>query len=147
MGIKLKLGTSQEAIDEASRILGVTFPRILEEIWLTSNGLELPGGYRLYPVFDRNNPRKSWGHIVYENTQGRWSYMPKDLISIAGGDTGNRLVLKKDIDILGTDVYIWNHETNKIKRRTKGLEDILAKAKKRVEKIENKILKSRMKKR
>ncbi|WP_336785007.1 SMI1/KNR4 family protein [Paenibacillus sp. MMO-177] len=139
----LNLGVTDEMIKAAAEELGVEFPEQLNEIWKVSNGLELPGGWRFYPVFDRSNPRKTSNHIVYENTKARWDYMYEELISIASGDTGNQLVLKKsNSTLLFPDVYIWNHETNKIKKWSKSLDYIKEKAQKRIDNIESQIQKA-----
>jgi len=93
-----------------------------------------------YSVFDNSNPRKTSNHIVYENTKARWDYMDENLISIASGDTGNQLVLQKtNSGLLNSDVYIWNHETNKIKKWSKSLDFIKEKAHKRIENIKSQI--------
>lgn len=139
----LNLGVSEEMIQEAAAELGVEFPEQLKEIWKIANGLELPGGWVFHPVFDHSNPRKTSNHIVYENTKGRWEYMHEDLISIAAGDTGNQLVLQKTSSgLLNSDVYIWNHETNKIKKWSKSLEFIIQKAHNRIENIKLQIQKA-----
>ena len=130
------LGVSEEMMKAAAEELGVEFPEQLKEIWKVSNGLELPGGWIFHPVFDISNPRKTSNHIVYENTQARWEYMHDDLISIAAGDTGNQLVLQKTRSgLLSPDVYLWNHETNKIKKWSRSLDFIKEKAQKRIENI------------
>ncbi|CAI8954808.1 putative glucan synthasis protein [Brevibacillus sp. IT-7CA2] len=130
------LGVSEEMIKAAAEELGVEFPEQLKEIWKVSNGLELPGGWLFHPVFDISNPRKTSNHIVYENTKARWEYMHDDLISIAAGDTGNQLVLQiTSSGLLNPDVYLWNHETNKIKKWNRSLDFIKEKAQKRIENI------------
>ena len=131
----MHLGTTDEAVLLAEKELGVVFPERLKEVWLISNGLELFGQWRLYPVFDRSDPRKTANHIVYENTKARWEYMPADYISIADNGTGNQLVLKKDDGALGPTIYFWDHETNKVRKWTKSFDDVFAEAKRRLEKI------------
>jgi hypothetical protein len=137
------LGTTNENIAKAEAKLKTKFPDGLKQIWQISNGLELVGGWRFFPVFDPKEPRKTCNDIVYENTKARWSYMDENLIAIAGGDTGNQLVLKKTENKLDSVVYLWNHETNKIKKWGKDLSYILSKAKNRIGKIERQILKSK----
>lgn len=132
----MKLGTESKNIDEAERQLNVAFPDTLKNIWLLSNGLELLGDWRLYPVFDPSNPRRTANHIVYENIKGCWDYMLLDLVSIAEDGCGNHLVLKKEDRILLPEVYMWDHETNDIERWSTSLDDILMLAKERVEDIE-----------
>ena len=132
----MKLGTESNNIDAAERQLNVAFPRTLKDIWLVSNGLELPDNWRLYPVFDSSNPRKTANHIVYENTKARWDYMSDDLVSIAQDDYGNHLALKKDRGVLLPEILIWDHETNEVETWWQSLDDSLILSKKRVEDIE-----------
>jgi wobble nucleotide-excising tRNase len=132
----MKLGTESNNIDAAESQLKVAFPDTLKDIWLVSNGLELPDDWRLYPVFDSSNPRKTANHIVYENTKARWDYMSNDLVSIAEDGSGNHLVLKKHGGVLLPEIHIWDHETNEVERWSQSLDDILILSKKRVEDIE-----------
>jgi len=136
------LGTSEQAIETAESNLGLKFPLKLKSIWKTSNGLELPGGWQFFPVFDPADPKKTCNHIGYENIKGRWPYMNAELISIAAGDTGNQLVLKKSGDSLEETIFFWDHETNKTRKWGKDLEYIQNLAKKRIEQIELQINKS-----
>lgn len=140
----MNLGTTKEDIELAERELTVAFPEVLKAVWFISNGLELAGEWRLYPVFDSANPRKTANHIVYENTKGRWGYMPAEFLSIAENGTGNQLVLKNEQGILKPEIYVWNHETNRIEKWIRTLEDVLKAAKERIEKIENEISKDGM---
>jgi hypothetical protein len=138
----INVGASDEIIEATENEMGVNFPEGLKEVWRRSNGLDLPGGWRLFPVFDNKEPRKTCNHIGYENTKGRWSYMNQSLISIAGGDTGNQLVLKKNADELEETIYLWNHETNKIKVWGKDFEYLKAKAEARLTSINKAIARS-----
>lgn len=138
----IHIGASEEIIAATEREMGVLFPEGLKSIWSKSNGLDLPGGWRLFPVFDQKEPRKTCNHIGYENTKGRWSYMDQSLISIAGGDTGNQLVLKRNGGELGETIFFWNHETNKIKAWGKDFEYLKAKAEARLSSINKAIARS-----
>ncbi len=93
MGDIFNLSVDEELIFKAEEELGVEFPDILKQIWKISNGLEFSGGWRLFPIFDPKDPRKTCNHIVYENTKARWDHMASNLISIVSSDTGNYLVL------------------------------------------------------
>ena len=138
----INIGASEEIIAATEREMGVLFPEGLKSIWRKSNGLDLPGGWRLFPVFDQKEPRKTCNHIGYENTKGRWSYMDQSLISIAGGDTGNQLVLKRNGVKLEETIFLWNHETNKIKAWGKDFEYFMAKAEARLSSINKAIARS-----
>src|SRR5947209_5103494 len=115
------LGTNDICITEAATKLGVSFPDALQEFYTLSNGIEIPPDWQVYPVFDASNPRKSANHIVYENTAGRWSYMPQEFICLAGNGTGNQLVLRKSGQTLEDQIYVWDHETNKVRKWSKDL--------------------------
>jgi hypothetical protein len=138
----INLGASDAVIREAEQKLGVIFPETLCNFYRLSNGMEVPPDWQVYSVFDPSNPRKSANHIVYENTTGRWSYMPQDLICLAGNGTGNQLVLKKSGQTLDSEIYIWNHETNKVRKWAKDLTFLETAAQKRVAKIEKQIQKA-----
>lgn len=51
---------------DAEEAQAARFPEKLKQCWLLSNGLELPSGWKLLPVFDRSHPRKTADHIVRE---------------------------------------------------------------------------------
>jgi hypothetical protein len=144
---KLDLGAKDQAIANAATALGIVFPEGLVEVWKVSNGFDLPGSWRLYPVYDSSNPKKSWGHIVYENTQAGWPYMADDLIAIASNDIGNKLVLRRTGSDLESTIYLWNHETNKISKWRNDFAYILAKAESRVASIVVKIERAQRKRR
>lgn len=132
----MNLGTTPEAIADAEVALEVEFPDGLKRMWLTSNGLELRGDWFVYPVFDKANPRKTAGHIVYENTVGRWDYMDANLVSIATNGTGNQLVLRKVDGVLEDAVYYWDHERDVVRPWGKSTNHLADKAQARVAQIE-----------
>ena len=132
----LDLGASDECIQEAERQLSARFPDALAAIYRVSNGLELPGGWQLYPVFDPASPRKTANHVVYENTRGRWDTVAPELVSIAGNGTGNQLVLVRDGDQLQPEVLVWSHERCRTKPWSKDLAGVLRVAEARLAKIE-----------
>ena len=131
-------GTSEEAIAETEREMGVIFPEGLKLVWRKANGFELPGGWRFFPVFDPKEARKTGNHIGYENTKGRWPHMDKSLVSIAGTNTGNQLVLKNIDNVLEETIYIWNHDSNHIHEWSQDLGHLLAQAELRITTIVNK---------
>lgn len=135
----LHLGARAESIQAAASSLGVEFPPELAAIWTLSNGLELPGGWRFFPVFDEKDACKTSNHIVYENTKGRWEIMDPQLLAIAYGDTGNALVLRKVAASLEPTVFVWDHETRRAKNWSRDLAYIASKAKARVEDIEKRV--------
>ena len=141
-----KIGATSESIMEAEKDLNLILPITLKEIWLQSNGLDYPNDWRIFPVFDKQNSRKSWGHIVEENKRSVNDYIPEELLKIASDSFGNKLVLKKEGNSISNEIFLWDHETNKIKKSMITLEKILTKAKKRKEKILKQIEKNLKKK-
>ena len=139
MDTALNLGAPPDAVQAAASALGVVFPAELVAVWAVSNGLELPGGWRFFPVFDGKEARKTSNHIVYENTKGRWEIMDPELVAIAYGDTGNALVLRKSAMSLEPTVFVWDHETRRTKKWSRDLAYVAAKAKARVADIEKRI--------
>ena len=131
------IGASLEAIKSAEKELGVLFPDELKWIWQVANGLDLPNGWHMHPVFDPSNPKKTCNSIVYENApgKGRWGYMPDNLISIANNGTGNQLVLTIVDGCLAPDVLVWNHSRNATKSWGKTLDYILKQAEAKIELI------------
>lgn len=131
------LGAGDQLIHAAEAELGIEFPPELHEIWKTYNCNDLPGGWRVFPVFDPANPRKTAGSIAYENLKGVGGVhvMESGMISIADNGTGNQLVLKVVSAKAGSEVFRWDHETEKLTRWKPGIESILRIAKKSREKI------------
>src|SRR5579859_3202005 len=90
------LGVTEEMVAAAEADLGFRFPDELREAWKTYNRNEIRGGWRIFPIFDPTNPRKTCNSIIYENLKGIWGkeVMAQGLVSIADNGTGNQLVLK-----------------------------------------------------
>ncbi|MGH8050354.1 MAG: SMI1/KNR4 family protein [Arenimonas sp.] len=130
-------GASDQLIHAAEVALGIEFSAESHEIWKTYNCNDLPGGWRVFPIFDPANPRKTAGNIVYENLKGVWGMhvMESGLISIADNGTGNQLVLKVVSAKAGTEVFRWDHETEKLTSWKPGMKSILRIAKKSREKL------------
>lgn len=136
------LGASDAVITTAERALAVRFPEELKSVWRVSNGLKLPGGWVLFPVFDPDQPRKTCSHIGYENTKVRWSTMSDELISIASGMTGNQLVLHRSGDSLEGPILCWDHETGRTRKWPRDFVYLLSMAQARAVKIRQQIARS-----
>jgi len=132
MGKILSLGVSEEMIARAEAELAVRFPDTLRSAWMQYNCNELRGGWRVFPIFDADNPRKTAGSVVYENLKGVWGQevMAQGLVSIADNGTGNQLVLKLTAGQAGQQIYHWSHETRKLTAWKPGPPAILAAAEK-----------------
>jgi hypothetical protein len=131
------LGVTEEMIAAAETELGIRFPEELREAWMLYNCNELRGGWRIFPVFDPANPRKTCGSVTRENLRGAWGQeaMSDGLVSIADNGTGNQLVLKVASGCAGAQVYRWHHETRKLTPWKAGLASIRAAAAKSRENV------------
>lgn len=116
MDIQSALGVTEEMIAAAETELSMRFPDELREAWLLYNCNEMGGGWRIFPVFDPANPRKTCGSVTYENLKGVWGreVMSQSLVSIADNGTGNQLVLKVVFGQAGATVFRWHHATHKL---------------------------------
>jgi hypothetical protein len=115
----------------------------LKDVWRVSNGLRYARDWRVYPVFDRGKPKKSWGHIVEENSKTTYDYFPEGLLRIASDSYGNYLVLKVEGGIARPTVYRWDHETANLKKSPVTLGKLLEVARKRRSSILKKIERSK----
>lgn len=124
-------------IDEAERELCVVFPVELRAVWLTHNGIELPGGWRFFPVFDPGNPRKTAGSVTYENLRGAWGMHLRslDLVALASNGTGNHLVMRVVDGVAIRDILHWNHETEKLTRWKPGIDAVMRSARTSAERL------------
>ncbi|WP_374605038.1 SMI1/KNR4 family protein [Arenimonas sp.] len=126
------LGATEEGIAEAEAALGFRFAEDLREAWKQYNCIELRGGWRVFPIFDPANPRKTCTSISFENLKGAWGQevMAEGLVTIADNGTGNQLVLKVDAGQAGDQVFHWHHETHRLSPWKPGLASIRAAAEK-----------------
>jgi hypothetical protein len=122
------LGATEEMIASAEAELGFRFPDQLREAWKRYNCNETSSGWRIFPIFDPANPRKTCGSVTYENIQGVWGrrVMAEGLVSIADNGTGNQLVLKVASGQAGDQVFSWHHQTHKLSRWKPGIAGIAA---------------------
>jgi hypothetical protein len=118
---------SAELIAAAEAELGVRLPESLKQAWSLHNCNELRGGWRVFPVFDPANPRKTCNSVVYENLKSPWGQRVRELglITIADNGTGNQLVLKVEDGIGMPDAFHWHHETERLAPWKPGLQSIL----------------------
>lgn len=131
------LGVTEDQVADAESALGIRFPDDLREAWKLYNCNELRGGWRVFPVFDPANPRKTCGSITYENVTGVWGQevRAEGLVTIASNGTGNQLVLKVVDGRAGDQVYHWHHETHRLTAWKPGLAAIRAVAAKSREQV------------
>jgi hypothetical protein len=114
--------------------LGVRFPETLKRMWLTYNVVELPRGHwRVFPVFDQENPRKTSNDIAYENTKGR-RLMPDGVLGIAESmsGSGNRLVLRIAGGVAEEPVLLFEYKSGKLSKWKGDLGDFLMEAERSV---------------
>lgn len=139
----MNLGADPESIKAAETVLNCALPPLFKGILMVCNGFECPPDWRITGVWDKMNARRATDNLVYQNTDARWEIMPADLLAIADNGTGNRLVFRKEGECALEKIYVWNHETNKVKPWSKTLADLMAIAQKRVADIERRIISSR----
>lgn len=122
------IGVTEELIAAAEAELGIRFPDELRETWKIYNCNEMKGGWRVFPVFDPKNPRKTCNSITYENLKGVWGkeVRAESLLTIADNGTGNQLVLKIVDGQAEPGVWHWHHETHKLSPWTPGISSIRA---------------------
>jgi hypothetical protein len=124
------MGVTEDLIVAAETELGIRFPEELRDVWKLYNCNEMTGGWRIFPVFDPANPRKTCGSVSYENIKGVWGrqVMSEGLVSIADNGTGNQLVLKVVSGTAGAQVYRWHHATHELALWKPGIAAIRARA-------------------
>lgn len=122
------LGATEVMISSAEAELGFLFPNELREAWKLYNCNEMSSGWRIFPIFDPANPRKTCGSVTYENMKGVWGrhVMEEGLVSIADNGTGNQLVLKVVSGQAQDQVFHWHHETHKLSPWKPGIASIKA---------------------
>jgi hypothetical protein len=122
------LGVTEEMIAAAEAELGIRFPDALREAWKLYNCNEMSSGWRIFPIFDPANPRKTCGSVTYENLKGVWGrrVMEEGLVSIADNGTGNQLVLKVVSGQAGDQVLHWHHEKHRLTAWKPGIASIMA---------------------
>ena len=124
------LGASDECIAAAEAALGIVFPDQLKQMWRTFNVIELPrGNWRVFPVFDSANPRKTSIDITYQNTKGR-RLTPDAVLAVAESQSGsgNRLVLRVSAGVAAEPVLLFEYKSGKLSKWKGGLADFLAEA-------------------
>jgi len=121
---------TDEMIAAAEADLGVTLPDRLKQAWKTYNCIDLPGYWRVFPVFDKAHARKTAGHIVYENLRGAWGMHVRELglITLADNGTGNQLVLRVTDGVAGEQLFHWQHDSEKLKPHKPGLDALVRRA-------------------
>ena len=120
------IGTTDEAISQAERELGRSFPQSFREWLIINNGRNLDGVH-IYPVFDEREPRKTWDSIVrnfqvgwkawLENLECRESV--KSLLPFADFGTGDYYCFDySDLGEAGEPrVVLWSHESDVLEPR------------------------------
>ena len=114
------LPTQQKYIDNAEASLGLSLPSWLKTRLLRENGGEIEAGDDIWQLFsvldtsDRKTASRSATNIVSETKSARaWTGFPTNAIAIADNGTGDLLILLTDnIGQLGSEVYLWMHDSD-----------------------------------
>lgn len=94
-----KLITNDASIDNAEKVLGIRYPKVIREKLKERNGFEW-GGFEFFPVYDEDDKQHTSDDVVRENNapDTGWSqYIPTDYVCIASSDL-ECLLLNKNKD-------------------------------------------------
>ncbi|UJF25225.1 SMI1/KNR4 family protein [Suttonella sp. R2A3] len=113
-------------IAETEQTLGLTFPPRFKARMCLSNGGELctkKAVWQLFPFWDKSSKKhisRTANHIIIETEQAKkWIGFPHEAIAIAANGFGDLLILlpsAKSSKQLGEKLYVWSHETGKIRK-------------------------------
>ncbi|QDU47763.1 SMI1/KNR4 family protein [Gimesia panareensis] len=108
-------------IVETEKKLGMKFPPDYVNKMMKENGGEIqtpPDAWVLYPIFDTSDKKRlkrTCNDVVRETQNARdWTEFPDDAVAIGSNGCGDQLVLLRDKnspDVLGDEVFWWDHET------------------------------------
>ena len=108
-------------IVETEKKLGVKLPPDYVKKMMKLNGGEVqtpPDAWVLYPIFDTSDKKRlkrTCNDVVRETQSAReWTGFPDDAVAIGSNGCGDQLVLLRDNnspDVLGDEVFWWDHET------------------------------------
>ncbi len=114
--------------------LGVKFPPSYVTRMVKSNGGEVetpPDAWSLYPIFDTSDKKRlkrTCNDVVRETAAAKeWPDFPPDAVAIGANGCGDQLVLipRADApDLLGSEVYWWDHETGELIKVADDLADL-----------------------
>jgi hypothetical protein len=132
-----RINAPEALVLAAESELGIRLPDALKAAWLHCNCNELRGGWRIFPVFDPANPRRTCNSIVYENLKAPWGQRVRalGLLTIGDNGTGNQLVLKVEHGVASPEVFHWQHETERLTTWQPGLLSIVESARRSAENV------------
>jgi len=121
-------------IAETESKLGVRFPDGFRSRMQADNGGEITtahDAWQLYPIYDqsdRRRIRRTCNDIVRETGSAReWAGFPEHAIAIGSNGSGDQLVYIRDPasnELLGAELFIWNHETRQLEPTGSPLESL-----------------------
>lgn len=111
-------------VNECERKLGAKFPPAFTVHMVKQNGGTVVtdvDSWDLYPFFDTSDKKRlkrTCNDIVRETASAReWPDFPEEAIAIGANGCGDQLVLLRQNDapeLLGHEVYWWDHETGDV---------------------------------
>lgn len=116
------IGTSMHEISTTESIIGFSLPNDFISWLLINNGKDL-GRFRIFPVFDARDPRKTWDSID-RNWKTSWidwlshfddgDKSKSELLPFADFGTGDYICFdySKESEDGKFMVAVWSHETN-----------------------------------
>ncbi|REJ68302.1 MAG: SMI1/KNR4 family protein [Planctomycetota bacterium] len=121
-------------VTETERKLGVKFPPSYVTRIVKSNGGEVeapPDVWSLYPIYDTSDKKRlkrTCNDVVRETKAAKeWPDFPPAAVAIGANGCGDQLVLIPQADapdILGSEVYWWDHETGELNKVADDLADL-----------------------
>jgi hypothetical protein len=121
-------------IIETEQELGIVFPDRFKTKMTTENGGELmteDDNWHLFPFFDKSDRKRisrTCNHIGLETKQAKeWGDFPSNGIAIASNGCGDILILlptTENSNKLSNEIFIWFHETGKIKKVADNIDEI-----------------------
>ena len=121
-------------VTETEHKLGVKFPTSYVTRMIKSNGGEVetpPDAWLLYPIFDTSDKKRlkrTCNDVVRETKAAKeWPDFPSDAVAIGANGCGDQLVFIPQADtpeLLGSEVYWWDHETGELNKVADDLADL-----------------------
>lgn len=114
--------------------LDLKFPEIYKSKMMIDNGGELEGDdyfFMLNPFFDESNRKRisrTCNDIIKETESAKeyGEIFPKKGIAIGKDNCGNLLLLMPvNSNILGEEIFLWDHETSKITKIANNIIELL----------------------
>ncbi|MET3195181.1 SMI1/KNR4 family protein [Bacillus sp. OAE603] len=119
-----KPGVTDLDIKSAEVQLAVVFPIQYKELFKLTNNAQI-GEWRLFPIKDPKNLKRTWDDIVRQNQEVRDEGMEDEFMSIGEDGSGDKLCLKVVNGKMEDEIYLWDHETTEVDKITSNLKEFI----------------------